>query len=221
MMFQQDRDMLVETCIRLADMGYLAGTGGNIALLVDYEHFLVTPSGTDYYAMNAADICVMRTADLVQIDGEKGPSVEAGLHARVLSARGDCTASVHTHQPIASAYTLLSRPLEVQDAETAALLGETVPCVSYAPSGTGWLARGLGNAFKGSNHACLMRSHGIVCVGTDIEQAIERVVALEAACAAFFQAALTSSSTLSDTTRALIERTLVSNNREHNQESTA
>lgn len=221
MMFQQARDVVVKTCVELADMGYLAGTGGNLALRVDKDHLLVTPSATDYYAMGPEDICVLRMRDIRKIEGEKVPTVEASLHAKVLSARPDCTASVHTHQPIASAYTLLSNALDVKDAEAAALLGETVPCVSYAPSGTGWLAKRVGNAFTGPNHACLMRSHGIVCVGTDIQQAIQRVVALEAVCAAFFQSTLTSDSGLSDTTTRLIERTLSSTNPEHKQESIA
>lgn len=221
MMFQQARDMVVKTCVELADMGYLAGTGGNLALRVSEEHLLVTPSATDYYAMGAEDICVLRMRDAQQIEGRKSPSVEAGLHRKVLSARPDCMASLHTHQPIASAYTLLSMALDVQDAETATLLGETVPCVSYAPSGTAWLAKRVGNAFSGSNHACLMRSHGIVCVGTNIEQAIRRVVALESACAAFFQSALASGSMLSNTTTDLVKRALSSTSCKHMQESTA
>ncbi len=221
MMFHQDRDVVVETCVKLADMGYLAGTGGNLALRVDKEHFLVTPSATDYYTMGPEDICVLRMADTNQVEGEKSASVEAGLHARVLAARPDCTTSLHTHQPIASAYTLLDMALDVQDAEAVALLGKTIPCISYAPSGTGWLAKGVGRAFDSPNHACLMRNHGIVCVGTDIQQAIQRVVTLEAACADFFRAALSRGSSLSAATAALIEQTLSSNAHTHDQVSTS
>jgi len=209
MMFRQAREAVVETCVKLADMGYLAGTGGNLALRVDPEHYLVTPSATDYYAMETSDICVLRLADTRQIEGEKKPSVEAGMHARVLAARPDCEASLHTHQPIASAYALLAMVLEVQGSETAVLLGKTVPCVSYAPSGTGWLAKRVGKAFAGPNHACLMRNHGIVCVGVDIQQAIDRVVALEVACAEFFRLSLTTGSRLPASGTALIEQTLL------------
>ncbi len=204
MMFKKQRAAVVETCLALADMGYLAGTGGNLALRVDREHFLITPSATDYYAMGPADICVMRLADTGQVEGEKNASVEAGLHARVLKARPDCDASVHTHQPIASAYTLLDLPLEVTEQDTAALLGKTISCVSYAPSGTGWLAKRVGQAFDASTHACLMRNHGVVCVGVDMDEAIKRVAALEAACAAFFRASLDDAPALPASTRKLI-----------------
>lgn len=210
MMFQQARETVVKTSITLADRGYLAGTGGNIALRADHDHFLVTPSGTDYYEMGAEDICVMRLSDRVQLEGDKGASVEAGLHANVLNARSDCDASIHTHQPIASAYTLLAIPLDVQDEAHAAMLGLTVPCVSYAPSGTGWLAKRVGQAFNASTHACLMRNHGVVCIGKDLQHGIERVAMLEVACAAWFQKGLQGSSRVPVATATLIEQTLLS-----------
>jgi L-fuculose-phosphate aldolase len=118
------------------------------------------------------------------------PSVEAGLHARVLAARPDCAASVHTHQPVASAYALLDMPLEVKEAGAVNLLGASVPRVGYAPSGTGWLARRVGKVFDATTHACFMRNHGVVCVGRDMGEATDRVAELEAACADFFRAGL-------------------------------
>lgn len=221
MMFQQARETVIETCITLADRGYLAGTGGNIALRADPEHFVVTPSGVDYYAMEAEEICVMRLSDRAQIEGEMTASVEAGMHANVLNAWPDCDASVHTHQPIASAYTLLAIPLDVRDKKHAELLGRQVPCVSYAPSGTSWLAKRVGRAFEDRFNACLMRNHGVVCVGKDQHQAVERVAALEAACAAFFQEGLNDSPGLPPATRDLISQTLLFNSRTFRQEPTS
>jgi L-fuculose-phosphate aldolase len=220
MMFQKARETVIKTCITLADRGYLAGTGGNIALRANQDHFLVTPSGVDYYTMGAEDICVMRLSDRVQVEGEMGASVEAGLHANVLATRPDCDASIHTHQPIASAYTLLAIPLDVQDDEHASMIGRKVPCVSYAPSGTGWLAKRVGQAFDETTHACLMRNHGAVCVGKNEHRAIQRVAVLEAACAAFFQRRLDETSDVPATTRSLIAQTLLSNAQINEQEST-
>ena len=48
MNFEAAREQVVHTCIELADRGYLAGTGGNVAIRVDAEHFAVTPSALDY-----------------------------------------------------------------------------------------------------------------------------------------------------------------------------
>lgn len=188
MRFEAKREEVRATCLALADRGYLAGTGGNVALRADENHFAVTPSATDYYAMTAADVCIVRLSDKEQVDGEREASVEAGLHAGVLLARPDCTASVHTHQPVASAFTLLARPLDVQDPRHRQSLGSQIPCVGYAPSGTGILAMRVARAVRPDTHAYLMRNHGVVCVGKDASEAMTRVAELESECAAFFLA---------------------------------
>jgi L-fuculose-phosphate aldolase len=187
MSFQATRQVVVDTCRTLADSGFLAGTGGNVALRADDNHLAITPSATDYYTMSPDDVCIVRLDDLKQVSAQsKKPSVEMGLHVRMLSARPNCDASIHTHQPIASAYSLLAKPLDVQLPEHRALLGESIPCAGYAPSGTGWLARKVARCVRANVHAYLMRNHGIVCVGADVDVAMQRVSALESACAAFF-----------------------------------
>lgn len=188
MRFEATRAQVLTTCLRLAERGFLAGTGGNVALRADGEHFAVTPSATDYFSMTSADICVVRISDRKQVEGENKASVESGLHAAVLLARPECMVSIHTHQPIASAYTLLGRPLVVRDSAHAALLGRRISCVGYAPSGTGLLAMRVARAVKPDTHAYLMRNHGVVCVGTSPDQAVARAAALESECASFFLA---------------------------------
>ena len=187
---RQACEAVVRTAVALADQGYLAGVGGNLALRIDAERFAVTPSASDYYAMSADDICVLRLDDLTQLSGSGKPSVESGLHARVLKARPDCQASVHTHQPIASAFTLLDRPLPMQGEEARRLIGETVPMCAYAPSGTGWLAANVGKQVRADLNAYLMRNHGAVCLGATLEDACQVVRLLEQEASAWFRQAL-------------------------------
>lgn len=190
MSFHQECRTVVSTCLALADKGYLAGTGGNVAYRINTEYFAITPSATDYYAMSADDICVLRLTDLVQVAGDRPPSVELRLHAHVLRVRRDCGASIHTHQPIASAYTLLGRALEVLEPCHQAVLGPKVPLVSYAPSGTSWLASKLGRALRPEINAYLLRNHGVVCCGPTLDATVFRVAVLEAVCAGFFRNAI-------------------------------
>ena len=192
MTFDQARLKVVSICLLLADKGYLAGTGGNVACRIDDEHFAITPSATDYYAMGPEDICVLRLDNLTVIAGNRRPSVEHRLHAHVLRARRDCDASIHTHQPIASAYTLLGRDLEILDPCHRAILGPKVARVSYAPSGTNWLASRLGKALLPDINAYLMRNHGVVCCGPTLDETVTRVEVLEAACITFFRNAINS-----------------------------
>jgi len=190
MNFDQARSEVLQSCVHLADRGFLAGTGGNLACRIDDEHFAVTPSATDYYAMKLEDICVLRLPDLKQIAGERRPSVEHRLHANIFRVRQDCRASIHTHQPIASAYTLLGRTLEIRDPRHRVLLGPETALVGYAPSGTRWLALKLEKALKPHINAYFLRNHGIVCCGPTLGEAVARVEALEVACAQYFQDAI-------------------------------
>jgi len=173
------RQSVVDLSIELSRRGYFSGTGGNVALRVDAAHIAVTPSATDYLTMTEADVCVLRLADLAQIEGKLAPSVESGLHARVLRARPEVQASIHTHQPVASACALLGRALEVPAGPLQHALGRRIPMVGYAPSGSGWLSGRLARQLRGDTNAYLMFNHGVLCCGTTTATALQAVEDLE------------------------------------------
>lgn len=173
---------IVELSRYLSQRGFFAATGGNLALRIDALHIAVTPSATDYFSMRAEDVCVLRLKDLVQISGERAPSVESGLHAKILRSRADVNCSIHTHQPLASACTLLGKPLEVGYPQLWKSLGQRIPLVGYAPSGTRWLASKLERAIRRECNAYLMRNHGVLCCGPDIDTTLGRLEDLETLC---------------------------------------
>jgi L-fuculose-phosphate aldolase len=178
-MFAHDeRRRIVDVCVDLSRRGHFAGTGGNLALRIDAGLFAVTPSATDYLAMTAEDVCIVRLADLAVVEGRRAPSVETGLHARVLRRRPDVRCTIHTHQPVASAWALLSEPLDTDD-DTRPLLGPRVPLVGYMPSGTALLSRLVDRAVRADVNAYLMRNHGVICCGANVDGAIAAVDALE------------------------------------------
>jgi len=170
---------IVDLCVELSHRGHLAGTGGNIALRIDDERLAVTPSATDYLTMKAADVCVLRLSDLTQLEGELAPSVESGLHARVFRARPDVQASIHTHQPVASACALLGRALEVAPGALQRSLGRSIPVVGYAPSGSNWLSSKLARKLRSDTNAYLMFNHGVLCCGASASAAVQVVEDLE------------------------------------------
>jgi L-fuculose-phosphate aldolase len=173
---------IVELSRHLSQRGFFAATGGNLALRIDAVHIAVTPSATDYLTMRPEDVCVLRLKDLVQVSGERSPSVESGLHARILRNRPDVNCSIHTHQPLASACTLLGEPLEVSYPQLWKSLGKRIPLVGYAPSGTGWLASKLERVIRREYNAYLMRNHGVLCCGPDINTTLNRLEDLETLC---------------------------------------
>lgn len=179
MFARKERQRIVDLCIELSRRGYLAGTGGNVGLRIDTERFAVTPSATDYLTMTAADVCVVRLSNLERLEGERAPSVETGLHARVLRRRPDVRCSIHTHQPVASAWALMNETLDADTPEARHTIGRHVPVIGYMPSGTGLLSGLVGRALGSDINAYLMRNHGVICCGISVEAAVNTVDALE------------------------------------------
>lgn len=177
---------VLATALKLADRGFLAGVGGNLALRVDARRMVVTPSATDYYTMTPEDVCVVDVHSLRQLGGSKIPSVESGLHARALLRRPDCRASVHTHQPVASAFSLLGLSLPVAGAAERAVIGGDIPVARYAPSGTGWLARNVARLVRADRNAYLMQNHGLVCLGANLDEACAVVLEVERVASEWF-----------------------------------
>ena len=178
-----ERQAVADMCRRLSDQGFLAGTGGNVGLRLDDRHFAVTPTATDYETMRADDVVVLRLDTLAQVAGERKPSVEKGLHQRMLQAWPERRASVHTHQPIASAVALLHEAMEWPAGMVRPDMGKHVGLIPYRPSGTGMLVKALGKALQPDIHAYLLASHGVICAAADLDSAADMVRRIEAAAA--------------------------------------
>jgi L-fuculose-phosphate aldolase len=181
--FLEKRRAVIDTCLRLAERGFLAGVGGNLAARIDEHTFAVTPSAADYYSLRPSDICVLALHDLRVIDGHRQPSVESGLHAQLLLKRRDASASIHTHQPLASAVALLAQPIPLHDPELRAALGPRVELVSYAPSGTSLLVHNFKKRLNAGINAYLLRSHGLICSGRSLDDGARNVELVERAAA--------------------------------------
>lgn len=180
-LYLPERQAVIDACIALADLGFLAGTGGNLALRIDAEHFAVTPSASDYYTLIPTDIAVLRLADLQQVTGSKKPSVESALHATMLRQWPQHGASVHTHQPLASAVALLNRPLPLSDPRDIADFGPEIGITRYGPSGTGFLRKALQQALRPELHAYLLGNHGLICICPTLADAAARLQRIEEA----------------------------------------
>ncbi|MBI41155.1 MAG: aldose epimerase [Leptospiraceae bacterium] len=181
---QELRKQVVEACHVLSAMGYLAGIGGNLAMR-KADRMAVTPSAADYFSMKPEDICILDIHSLEILEGERSPSVESGLHALIFRTRPDIQASVHTHQPVASAMALLNRDIPMVSGEEQSELGEKVPVVGYGPSGTGMLVSALKKKLRPDLNGYLLRNHGIICGASSMEQAIRNVRLIEKAAARY------------------------------------
>jgi L-ribulose-5-phosphate 4-epimerase len=189
--FETRRQQIVAACQVLVERGYLMATGGNVSLRVAEQNgFAITPSNYDYAKMTPDDVCIL-DLDLNLVTGQRTPSIESSLHATVYQARPDVNAVVHTHQVYASALALIDAPIPALFDEQARFLGRSVEIIPYAPSGTGLLKKNIARRIKNHHNAYILQNHGVLCFGSDMEQAIHNVEILEKCALAYLLALCT------------------------------
>jgi len=186
--YQPAKQQIVKTAQDLVRKGYLMATGGNISMRVlGGEVFAITPSNYDYMKMTAEDVCIL-DFDLEMLEGQRNPSVEAAMHGAIYQVRGDVNAIVHTHQVYASALTLIRAPIPALFDEQARFLGRSVEIIPYAPSGTGMLKNKIAKHVQTHNNAYMMKNHGALIFGHDMERAVHNVEILEKCALAYLLA---------------------------------
>ena len=171
--------LVIEAGHRLVAAGLIARTWGNISARISDTQFVITPSGKAYDILTPDDIVTVNIADC-SYDGNIKPSSEKGIHAESYKYRPDVNFVIHTHQLYATAYGTLGR--ELPTAET--LLGGTVPCAEYGISSTKPLKKRVSACIQSHlrSNAFFMRYHGVLCLGSDVDNAFDIALRLEELC---------------------------------------
>jgi L-fuculose-phosphate aldolase len=176
---QAARAQLVSYSARLLADGLAVGSAGNISVRAG-ETVAITPSGIPYGEMDAADVCLI-TLDGAQLPNGAGqaaatPSSETPMHLAVYAATG-AAAVVHTHSPEVIALSAARPELPaIHYAITA--LGGPVRVAPYVRFGSAGLAAAAVGALAGRS-AVILRNHGALTYGRDLQQAYDRAVLLE------------------------------------------
>ncbi len=173
------KELIVATSQNLVRSGLLVATGGNVSTRSeDGLAFAITPSNFDYMKMSAGDVCIL-DLDMCKIEGEWKPSVESGMHAAIYKVRPDVHAIVHTHQIYTSTLAIVNKSIPSLFDEQVRFLGKEVKVIPYAPSGTSMLRDTIARHVQDHNNAYMMRNHGALVFGTDMERAVLNAQLLE------------------------------------------
>lgn len=202
--FAAIRQEIADTCRYLADHGYFAGTGGNIGVRLDTRLMAVTPSATDYYAIGPADVPIIDITTQKVVDGEKTPTVEKALHACMIKTYPSRHASIHTHQPVASAVALLHEALPWAPGVNRSDYGENVGLIPYRPSGTSMLAKAFAKTVQPDVYAYLMASHGVICSAENLKAATEMLRQIEQSAQVYLHRSIQKNTTLDKQLRAFL-----------------
>lgn len=169
------RKALVEYARCLSAEGLNVNSSGNLSVRCSFgaKHgFLITPSALAYEKMKSRDIVRMVAGEvLYEAQGGGLPSSEWELHALIYHARPEIQAVVHTHSPFATALSCLDEPIPAFHYMTAVTGGSEVLCAPYATFGSQELAQACITTLGSSRKACLMSHHGVLALGTSLDQA--------------------------------------------------
>ncbi len=174
------RELIAETGRLLLEKGLVARTWGNISVKCDDRHFAISPSGLGYENMTGEDVPVY---DLVNDtwEGSRKPSSEVKVHTVSYRERPDVRFVLHTHQDYATAVGLAGTgDLELTPDEEK-VLGRVI-VAKYALPGTDELGANVGEAIKQGSEVILMKHHGVLILGNDRDDAMDKAEMLERVC---------------------------------------
>lgn len=162
---------IVDISQRCGVQGWCPGTLGNIS-------FFNSKSSKVYIKRSGADLNRLKLEDILTIDldgkvlkGQGKPSKETGFHLGIYKVRQDARAAFHVHPPFATAYAVAGKKIPMAT-EAAKILLVDVPLLPCAPPGSIELATRVTESFKDSRvKAVLLREHGVVAIGENLENA--------------------------------------------------
>jgi len=167
---------LVKYARLIAKAGFVIGTGGNIS--ARYKDIV-------YLKARDADLAKAGIGDFVGYNlkkdkwiSKKPASHEWRLHLSCFKARPDIYAVIHVHPPLVLALPTNIRIIKPDYYELKATVKTDIPVIKDLPAGTKQLADAVAKNIKKHN-AVILKNHGIVTVGEDLEEAFVRAEALE------------------------------------------
>jgi len=178
--FIAERQEVLNAVRRIVDAGLVAVSSGNVSRRIRRDGadlFAVTASRVPYHRFGIDDVLVV-DEQIDPVFGDGIPSSESLAHLAVYRARPDVGAVIHTHSVYASAFAVAGRPIPPVLDEQVVTLGGAVEVAEYGASASQALADNAVAAL-GDRAAVLLRNHGVLGVGADLEEAVAVVELVE------------------------------------------
>ena len=163
-------------------------TAGNISTRIGDEpgHVAVTPGSTAYDTLRPEDIVIVDLDGRV-VDGRLRPTAELPLHTLAYRDRPDVGAIVHTHSPAAMAMAAMGMDLPPILHGLIAACGGGITTAPYARGATDEMARFTAEPLR-HRSACLLRNHGTLAIGPNVEHAYNAACVVEGVADAYLRA---------------------------------
>jgi L-fuculose-phosphate aldolase len=178
------RQAIVDACKRLEAENLVHGSSGNVSVRLPKtddgrDLFAMTPSGVPYRVLRPEQVLIVDAeANVVDGDGVGKPSSERKVHFAAYAARPDVGAVIHSHSVYAGALAAAGQDLPPVIDEMVVAIGGAVQCAPYGMPATPQLADSA-IGLMGLRQAVLLRNHGVVGVGRDLDEALAVVGMVE------------------------------------------
>lgn len=173
---QKHRKEIAYVCHKLAELGQVVATSGNVSVR-DGDTILITPTRTRKDTITPEQI-VACDLDGAPLDRNLRPSSEITMHRSVYGARNDVFAVIHAHCPYCTVCTINGISLEnILIAEQVIYTGPA-PTVPYAMPGSPDQAAAV-EPYIADHDSMLLERHGVLVLGKDLEEALNRMEQLE------------------------------------------
>ena len=166
---------LVDCVKSLYAMGLTTSVSGNYSVRTG-RMIWITPSKVPRYRIRPADL-VKVDLKTGKVSGRAKPSMELGMHRRVYNVRPDINAIVHTHSPYTIGVSISAKFRHVIE-EAKIVVGEPA-VIANRPSGSADLAKEVSDEFKKGSKVVVIKNHGVVAGGSNMEHARALVESLE------------------------------------------
>lgn len=175
-MYEKEKKQILDTALEIKKCGLVSLSGGNVSLRVGEGQYLVTPSGMIYEEMVPDDVCLIDD-DCRVIEGERKPSSDASALVYIFQHL-PVNAIIHTHQPWATACGFLTDEIPDFLVTIMDACKNPVKVAPFTPSS----AIGMGELaveYTDDSLAVILKHHGVITYGKDLEEALFAAVYLE------------------------------------------
>jgi ribulose-5-phosphate 4-epimerase/fuculose-1-phosphate aldolase len=174
-------DAFVKAAHKVGAYNLVKCSSGNMSWRLDDEHALVSATGSWLGEITPEQVSVCKLKDGTCVSGPAA-TIESQFHLGILRQNPEVNVVLHFQSPYATAIACGDPASYNYNViiEIPAYIG-TPAVVAYMQPGSNELAQAVIDAMKNAKMV-ILRNHGLVTVGKDFNEAIERATFFELAC---------------------------------------
>lgn len=169
---------ILDVCRRLDQRCLVNAYEGNVSVRRD-GYIYITPTGKNKAFLTEEMIAVFEEETMKQVGGIYPASSEMLLHTNAYKTRPDVFGVIHAHPTMLTAYSLCNKAIETKAYPEMIGNFKKIECAPYGRPGTDEIFD-VAREYVLKSDIVLLGNHGVITVGKDVYDAMNKVEAAEA-----------------------------------------